>query len=245
MTPRRTLATAQRVLRQLKHDRRTIGLMFGLPTILMGLLAWMVVDQPGAFDHWGPPILGIFPLIIMFAVTSVATLRERTSGTLERILAMPLGRGDLLGGYVLAFGLVGIVQAAFISAFAFWAYGMEIPGSPFLLAGVAIADAILGTAMGLAASAVSRTEFQAVQMMPLLLFPQLFLCGLIVPLDAMPDALQWIAHLVPMTYAIKAADIAIANDSITADYLTNMGVVLGFIVLALVLGGVTLRRRTP
>lgn len=245
MTPKRTLATTRRVLRQLKHDRRTIGLMFGLPTVLMGLLAWMVADQPGAFDHWGPPILGIFPLIIMFAVTSVATLRERTSGTLERILAMPIGRGDLLGGYVLAFGLLGIVQAAFISAFAFWAFGMEIPGSPALLAGVAIADAILGTAMGLAASAVSRTEFQAVQMMPLLLFPQLFLCGLIVPLDAMPDALQWIAHLVPMTYAITAADIAIANVSITADYLANMGVVLGFIVLALVLGGVTLRRRTP
>ena len=244
MTPRRTMATAKRVLHQLKHDRRTLGLMFGLPTVLLGLLAWMVVDQPGAFDQWGPPILGIFPLIIMFVVTSVATLRERTSGTLERILAMPLGRGDLIGGYVIAFGLVGIVQAAVVSGFAFWVFGMEIPGSPLLLAAVAVTDAILGTAMGLAASAVARSEFQAVQLMPALIFPQLFLCGLIVPLEAMPDALQWIAHVMPMTYAIEAAGEAIAHVDATSAYWTNLGMVGVFVLLSLMLGGLTLRRKT-
>ena len=244
MTAHRTLATARRVLRQLRHDRRTLVLMFGLPTVLLGLLALMLVDSPGTFDAWGPPILGIFPLIVMFLVTSVATLRERTSGTLERLMAMPLGRGDLLAGYVLAFGLIGIAQAAIVSAFAFWAYGLEIPGSPLLLAGVAVLDAILGTAMGLAASSVARTEFQAVQMMPALMFPQLFLAGLLVPREQLPTVLEWASWAMPMSYAVDAANAAIRSTDVTGDYLAAVAMTVVFIVLSLLIGGLTLRRAT-
>lgn len=244
MTWHRTFATAARVLRQLRHDHRTLVLMFGLPTALLGLLALMLVDSPGTFDVWGPPILGIFPLIIMFIVTSVATLRERTSGTLERLLAMPLGRGDLLAGYVLAFGLIGIVQAAIVSAFAFWVYGMQIPGSPLLLALVAVLDAILGTAMGLAASSVARTEFQAVQMMPALIFPQLFLAGLLVPRDDLPAVLQWPSWLMPMSYTVDAANAAVASADVSGDYLAAVAMSLLFVIASLVIGGVTLRRAT-
>ena len=244
MTRHRTLATAGRVLRQLRHDHRTLVLMFGLPTVLLGLLALMLLDSPGTFDLWGPPILGIFPLIIMFIVTSVATLRERTSGTLERLLAMPLGRGDLLAGYVLAFGLIGIIQAAIVSAFAFWVYGMQIPGSPLLLAVVAVLDAVLGTAMGLAASSVARTEFQAVQMMPALIFPQLFLAGLLVPRDDLPTVLLWPSWLMPMSYTVDAANAAVANADVTGDYVAAVAMTLVFVIASLVIGGVTLRRAT-
>jgi ABC-2 type transport system permease protein len=244
MTPRLTLATAHRILLQLRHDRRTLGLVFGLPTVLMGILAWMLVDKPGAFDAWGSLILGIFPLVVMFLVTSVATLRERTSGTLERLLAMPIGRGDILGGYALAFSALGIAQAIVVSLFAFGVYGLDIPGSPVLVAVVAVVDALLGTALGLGASSVATTEFQAVQMMPLLLFPQLLLCGLLVPRADLPPVLEAISWAMPMSYAIDATNDAVASSTVTSAYLLSISVVIGFSVVALGVGGLTLRRQT-
>lgn len=244
MSPRLTWATAHRILQQIRYDRRTLGLIFGLPTVLMGLLALLLIDRPGAFDAWGAPLLGVFPLIVMFLVTSVATLRERTSGTLERLLAMPIGRGDLLGGYAIAFSLLGALQAIVVSLFSFGLFGLDIAGSALLVGLVAVADAVLGTALGLAASSLARTEFQAVQMMPLMLLPQLILCGLIVPRDQMPTILEWVSYLMPLSYAMTATFDAMVNATVTATYLLNLGAVLAFAAAALAIGGPTLRRQS-
>lgn len=244
MSARLTLATARRILQQIRHDHRTLGLIFGLPVVLMGLLAWMLVEVPGAFDTWGAPLLGIFPLIVMFLVTSVATLRERTAGTMERLLTLPIGRGDILAGYALAFSLLGAAQAVVVSAFSFGLFGLDIPGSTVLVGAVAVADALLGTALGLAASSLARTEFQAVQMMPLMLFPQFLLCGFIVPRDELPTVLEWLSWLMPLTYGMNAVFEAVAETSVTAYYLANVGAVLAFAVAALAVGGLTLRRQT-
>ena len=245
MSLRLTLATTRRILQQLRHDHRTLGLIFALPTVLMGLLALMLMDRPGAFDDWGPLLLGIFPLIVMFLVTSVATLRERTTGTMERILAMPIGRGDILLGYAIAFSILGAAQAIVVSLFSFGLFGLDIAGSPLLVGLVAVADALLGTALGLAASSLATTEFQAVQMMPLIIFPQLFLCGLLVPRDQLPAILEWLSWLMPLSYAVDATTEAVANDSVTSGYLISMAVVVAFAGGALAVGGLTLRRQTP
>lgn len=244
MSVRLTLATAQRILQQIRHDHRTVALIFGLPTVLMGLLAFMLIDRPGAFDVWGAPLLGIFPLVVMFLVTSVATLRERQSGTMERLLSMPIGRGDILAGYALAFSLLGTLQAVVVSTFSFTLFGLDIPGSPALVAVVAVADALLGTALGLAASSLASTEFQAVQMMPLLLFPQLFLCGLLVPRDELPPLLEWVSALMPMSYAIDATHEGMTNSTVTAAYVANLAAVIAFALAALAIGGLTLRRQS-
>jgi ABC-2 type transport system permease protein len=244
VSARLTLATARRILQQIRHDHRTVALIFGLPTVLMGLLALLLADRPGAFDSWGAPMLGIFPLLVMFLVTSVATLRERTSGTMERLLAMPIGRGDILAGYALAFSLLGAAQAVVVSLFSFGLFGLDIPGSPLLVGVVAVADALLGTALGLAASSLARTEFQAVQMMPLMLLPQFLLCGFIVPQDELPLVLGWLSWLMPLTYGMNAVFEAMEQPSVTAYYLVNLGVVLAFALAALAVGGLTLRRQT-
>ena len=244
MTVRLTLATARRILQQLRHDRRTLGLIFGLPTVLMGLLALMLIDKPGAFDAWGPLLLGIFPLIVMFLVTSVATLRERTSGTMERLLSLPIGRGDILGGYALAFSLLGTAQAVVVSAFSFGVFGLDIAGSPLLVGVVAVVDALLGTAMGLAASSLATTEFQAVQMMPLVIFPQLFLCGLLVPRADLPPVLEWLSWLMPLSYSVDATNEAVSQASVTTAYLVSIAVVVAFALASLAVGGLTLRRQT-
>ncbi len=243
MTARRTFATAGRVLRQLRHDPRTIALLLVVPVVLMGLLAW-IFPRP-LIDPFGPLLLGIFPLLVMFLVTSVATLRERTGGTLERLMATPLGKGDFVAGYALAFGTLGLVQAVVVSVFTFGPYGFSVTGSAALVGLVAVIDAILGTAIGLCLSALAQTEFQAVQFMPIVLIPQLLLCGLFVPVDALPGVLQPIAAILPLTYAIDATRQVVASPEVTAEFWRDIAILVAFVVAFLAVGALTLRRRTP
>jgi ABC-2 type transport system permease protein len=244
MTPRITLAVAGRVLTQLRRDHRTLAMLLVLPCLLITLLWWMFDDLPGNnFDRLGPALLALFPFIVMFLVTSVTTLRERSSGTLERLLAMPLGKGDFLFGYALAFGLIAAVQSALAVTLSVGVLGLDIDGPVWLLTCVAVADAVLGTALGLFVSAFAQTEFQAVQFMPLLVIPQILLCGLFVPRFLLPDVLETVSDLLPLSYAVDAMQ-HLARSSSTPDVWQDLAVVAGFAVAGLALGAATLRRRT-
>jgi ABC-2 type transport system permease protein len=238
----RTLATARRVLAQLRHDRRTVALVLVMPCVLLGLVAWMF-DGTDVLDRFGPVLVGFFPLLVMFLVTSVATLRERTSGTLERLMTMPLGRADLVLGYALAFAVLATVQALVVVAFATWVCGMHVEGPVALMVAVAVLNAVLGSALGLAASALARTEFQAVQLMPAVILPQLVTCGLLMPREAMPVVLERVSRGLPLTYAVDAMQ-HIARGAAWADVRGAVGAMALFTVGALVLGVATLRRRT-
>ncbi|WP_149204019.1 ABC transporter permease [Actinotalea subterranea] len=243
MNPTSTLATAGRVLRQIRNDPRTIGILIALPCVLVGLVAWMFDGTP-VLDQFGPLLVGLFPLIVMFLVTSVATLRERQSGTLERLMTTPVGKADVVVGYALAFGAIAVLQACVLAAFTVWVCGMDVAGELWVVLLVAVLDAVLGTALGLAASAVARTEFQAVQLMPVIIFPQLITCGLLMPRDAMPAALEAVSRVLPLTYGMEALQDLAAGAGF-AEVRGAIGVVVLFIVGALVLGATTLRRRTP
>jgi ABC-2 type transport system permease protein len=238
-----TLATMRRILAQLRHDRRTLGLLIGVPSLLMILLRY-VLNQPGVFDRFGPILLGVFPFIVMFIVTSVGTLRERTSGTLERLMTTPLGKLDLLLGYALAFGVTALVQAAVVGAIALTWLGLNLQGPIWALFLVTLLDAWLGMALGLFASAFARTEFQAVQFMPAFALPQLLLAGLFVPRGQMSTVLQWIADVMPLSYAVEAMQELTRHGDVTGTLVRDLIVVAGCALLALVLGAATLRRRT-
>lgn len=244
MNPRLLLATTHRVLSQLRADRRTMALMLVVPCVLIGLLAWIGGDTP-LFDRIGGPLLGLFPLSVMFVITSVTTLGERSSGTLERLLSTPLGRFDFLGGYALAFGIMAVLQALIASAFAIWVCGLEVEGSAAWLPVVAVASGLIGTALGLLASAFARTEFQAVQFMPAIIFPQFLLCGLIVPREAMPRELELFSAALPMSYAVDALTTVTTQAEPAADVIPDLGVLALFVLGALALAALTLRRRTP
>jgi ABC-2 type transport system permease protein len=243
VSPSLTIATAGRVLRQVRHDPRTVALLIVVPCVLLGLLAW-VYDGTGVFDRIGASLLGVFPFVVMFLITSVATLRERQSGTLERLLTLPLRKGDLIGGYALAFGLLGVVQAVVASAFSIWVLGLDIAGSTGLLVVVATADALLGTALGLLVSAFAATEFQAVQFLPAFVLPQFLLCGLLVPRDTMPAVLGAVSDVMPLSYAVDAMQTVTASATRSGDVLGDVGIVLAFVAGAVALGAATLRRRT-
>jgi ABC-2 type transport system permease protein len=240
----RTLATAGRILTQIRHDPRTIVLLLVVPSLLIGLVAWIFSDTH-TFSTIGPAMIALFPFVVMFLVTSITTLRERRTGTLERLLSMPLGKGDLIVGYTLAFGLLAVAQSAIAVAFAVWVCGLTVSGSIWLLLAVAVADAILGTTLGLLASAFANTEFQVVQFMPALIFPQILLGGIFIARSQLPDGLRQISDWLPLSHAIDAMQ-AVASNSQDAAYIGGELLILGaWIVGAIVLGSVTLRRRTP
>ncbi|MFJ8718391.1 ABC transporter permease [Streptomyces violaceus] len=240
----RTTATTTRVLRQLTHDPRTIALLLLIPCVMLLLLRYVFDGNPRTFDSIGASLLGIFPLITMFLVTSIATLRERTSGTLERLLAMPLGKGDLIAGYALAFGTLAIIQSALATGLAVWFLGLDVTGSPWLLLLVALLDALLGTALGLFVSAFAASEFQAVQFMPAVIFPQLLLCGLFTPRDTMHPVLETISDVLPMSYAVDGMNEVLHHTDMTATFVRDALIVAGCALLVLALGAATLRRRT-
>jgi ABC-2 type transport system permease protein len=248
--PRLTVATAGRVLRQLRHDHRTIAMMLVLPSLLLGLLylLWRDVPtlpgQPSLFDRVGLTMLGIFPFVVMFLVTSIAMLRERTSGTLERLLTTPLARLDLLLGYGLAFGLAAALQAVVTVTVATTVYDLDVAGSIWLVVLIAVVDAVLGVALGLLASAFARSEFQAVQFMPVVVLPQFFLCGLLVAREQMAGWLQAISDVLPLTYAVEALQEVGRSAAETSTMWRDIAIVAGAGVLALALAAGTLRRRT-
>ena len=250
-SPGTTLAITARVLRQLRHDHRTVGMLVVLPSALLGLLYLLWADlpappgQPEVFDRVGLTMLGILPFVVMFLVTSIAMLRERTSGTLERLLTMPLSRLDLLLGYGIAFGLAAAVQAVVTVTVATTLYDLDVAGPLELVVVIAVVDAVLGVALGLLASAFARSEFQAVQFMPVIVLPQVFLCGLLVPREQMAGWLQAISDVLPLTYAVEALQEVGAHTGATGRMWVDIGVVAGVAVLALALAAATLRRRTP
>jgi ABC-2 type transport system permease protein len=244
VSPRITLATAARVLRQLRRDPRTLALVFVVPAFLLVLFRYVFDAQPATFDRVGGPMVGIFPLVSMFLVTSIAMLRERTTGTLERLMSLPLAKLDLLLGYGIAFALLAIVQAAIASAVAFGLLDLDVEGAIWLVFVFAVANALLGMALGLFLSAFAATEFQAVQFMPAVILPQLLLCGLLVPRDKMAPLLEWVSWALPMTYAYDGLARATSGET-GARVAVDLAVVVGTILVALALGAATLRRRTP
>jgi ABC-2 type transport system permease protein len=240
-----TGGTALRVLTQLRRDPRTVALLLFVPAVLVTLIRYVFDGQPETFDRLGAPLIGLFPFITMFLVTSITMLRERTGGTLERLMSMPVSKLDLLAGYGLAFGLMAAAQAAITASVAFLLLGLDIGGSPVAVVLLAIANAVLGMSLGLFVSAFATSEFQAVQFMPAFVFPQLLLCGLFVARDQMAPVLEAISYALPLTYAYDALALAASGHNFGARGWVDVTVVIGITLLALGLGALTLRRRTP
>ncbi len=239
---RQTWATAVRVLRQLRHDPRTVALLILVPSLLMVLLRY-VFNSKLAFNNLAPALLAIFPFTLMFLITSITTLRERTSGTLERLMTTPLAKLDLLGGYAIAFSVVAAVQVLVAAGVSTW-LGLDVQGSFWGLLVVTALTALLGVALGLFTSAFARTEFQAIQFLPVVVFPQLLVCGLFHPRGEMARPLQWFADFMPLSYAVEALKKTAHSSDLGGAYLKDTLVIAGCVIAALLLATATLRRST-
>lgn len=243
MSLAKTLATATRVLRQLQHDRRTLGLLFVVPPVLISLLKYVFQGEPQTFNGLAPMLLGIFPMVMMFLITSIATLRERSSGTLDRLMTMPISKLDFILGYALAFSLIALIQAVITETVVLGLLQVSVMGGALATLVGAVLAAFLGTALGLFASAFARSEFQAVQFMPAFILPQLLTCGLFVARSQMAKPLQWFANVMPLTYSVDAMKQVTSFSSWTPTYTKDIVVVVGFALVALGLGSITIRRQ--
>jgi ABC-2 type transport system permease protein len=245
VSARATGATAHRVLSQLRHDPRTVVLLIAVPSLLLVLFKYVYEGSPAVFARVGLPMLGIFPFVTMFLVTSIAMVRERTTGTLERLLTTPMRKLDLLGGYALAFGAVALVQGVVAATVALGPLGLSVAAGVGVVLTLAVLNALLGMALGLFLSAFASTEFQAVQFMPAAVVPQVLLGGLLTPRDEMATVLRWVSDVLPMSYALDALSAARSSAILTGAMVLDIAVVVGCVLAALGLGAATLRRRTP
>lgn len=242
MSPRKTLATAQRVLGQLKHDKRTLAMVFVVPPVLITVLKF-VFQNSREFDHIAPMLLGIFPMVMMFLISSIATLRERTNGTLERLMTMPIGKTDFILGYAVAFSVLALIQALVTTGVMLGLLKVTVLGGTLQTLLGAVLAAVLGTALGLFVSAFAATEFQAVQFMPAFIFPQLLVCGLFVARSEMARPLQWLADVFPLTYSVDAMKQVTMHNHWSTTLTRDLLIVIGYILLALLLGSLTIRRQ--
>ena len=238
-----TLSTALRVLSQLRRDHRTVALIVVVPSVLLTLLRFLFDGQQVTFDRIAPPMLGLIPFFTMFIVTSVAMLRERTSGTLERLMSTPIAKIDLIVGYAMAFGVAALLQVGVASTITFGFLGAPSNHLVVFL-GLAGLSALLGMALGLFASAFANSEFQAVQFMPAFVLPQLLVCGLFVPRALMVGWLEALSNVFPLTYTYDALELVSTRQTVPGQVGRDAIVLVGFLVAALILGAATLRRRT-
>jgi ABC-2 type transport system permease protein len=243
MNPAVAAATARRVLQQLRGDHRTVALLVVVPSVLMILLRYVYDGSPRTFDSIGLSLLGIFPFVTMFLVTSVAMLRERTTGTLERLFTTRLAKLDLLLGYAGAFAVATVVQIGVASLIAFGWLGLDAPAGVGWVVALALACALLGMSIGLLVSAFAATEFQAVQFLPAVVLPQFLLCGLLTPRSQMADLLRWVSNAMPLSYAVEGMT-RVRLGIVDGVLIRDVVVVVGCILAALALGAATLRRRT-
>ncbi len=250
MNPRMMFATTKRVLDQLRHDHRSVALIMVVPALLLTGVYYLYENEtlppgfPRTFDRVGLMMLAIFPFVVMFLVTSITMLRERTSGTLERLLTTPIHKADLLFGYALAFSIMAALQSLVATAVAYWIFNLDIKGGPGYVVMIAVINAVLGVALGLLCSAFARTEFQAVQFMPVVVIPQILLCGLFVARDHMNSLLEGISNVLPLTFSVDALQQIADNTEATQTMWQDAGIMAAIVIGVLVLASFTLRRRT-
>jgi ABC-2 type transport system permease protein len=245
MSFERIRSITSRIVRQFLRDRRTLALIFIVPIVLMTLIALSFPKSigEGVLSYAAPALLAVLAVFFAFILTGVSFLRERSQGTLERLMASPLSRGELVLGYLFGFLIFAIVQSIIVLLFTIYALNIQYHGDLWQIFVMQIISTVGAVNLGILASTYARNEFQVVQFIPLFILPQVFLSGVLWPVEQMPNYLQWVSKFLPLTYAIRGLRSIMLNGVSLRDIPLEVGVLCAFAVAASIGAIFTLRKR--
>ena len=238
----RTLAIAIRIVSQILRDRRSIGLIFVAPIMVMSLVGFSFADQRLVLDRVAPALIATFALFFTFLLTGVSFLRERSQGTLERLLTTPVGRADILVGYLLGFLVFAAIQSLVVLLYTVVALQIDYEGSFAEMVVVLLVLTVAAVNLGIFVSTFARNEFQVVQFIPVILAPQIFLSGVILPVAQLPGYFQAVSNVLPLTYAVSGLKAIMLEGRGLSGAAGDIAVLTGFAVALLALAALTVRR---
>ena len=242
MTIDRTLAISTRIILQITRDHRSLALIIVAPVVVMSLVGFSFADRREILDLVAPGLIGTFVLFFVFLLTGVSFLRERAQGTIERLLTTPVGRADILVGYLLGFLLFAGIQAVVILLFTVFALQIQYQGSLWQIFVLLALVTLVAVNLGIFISTFARNEFQVVQFIPVILMPQIFLSGAVLPFEQLPGYFQAVGRFLPLTYAVEGLKGMMSEGKSLAGIGWELTVLGGFALLLLFLAALTVRR---
>jgi ABC-2 type transport system permease protein len=238
-----TFTVAQRVILQVVRDRRTIALIIVAPLVIASIAGFSIPDK-SSLDVFSPAILATLILFFGFLITGISFLRERTQGTLERLLASPISKMDVVAGYLL--GLLGFALLQTLIMFFYMVYVLDISYRGDLWQ-ILVFQALMGinaVCLGTFFSAFARNEFQMIQFIPLVIIPQVFVSGLFIPVDQLPVVLEWVSKFLPLTYGVEGIRAMMLQGQSLLDIGKDIWILVAYAAGLLILASLTLRQKS-
>ncbi len=241
MIPSRAFTIAARIIQQLVRDHRTLALIVVAPLMIITLIG-LSIPESNVLDYIAPALLATLALFFSFLLTGISFLRERSQGTMERLMASPVSRLDIVVGYLLGFFIFALTQSLIILLFTVYVLDVNYLGELWQVLVFQIVIVTGAVNLGIFISTFARNEFQVIQFIPLIITPQIFLSGVIWPVEQMPNYLQWLSAILPLTYAVDGLrDIMLAGKNLI-DVGFELSVLIGFAIIMSILATLTLRR---
>lgn len=239
--PSQAFTIATRIMHQLIRDRRTVAMIVVVPVLVMTLIG-LSFPESNVLDYIAPALLATLVLFFSFLLTGISFLRERSQGTMERLMASPVSRLDIVVGYLFGFFVFALTQTLIIVLFTIYVLDVNYYGDLWQIFVFQIVVITGAVNLGIFISTFARNEFQMVQFIPLIIIPQIFLSGVIWPVDQMPDYLQWLSVILPLKYAVDGLRAIMLAGQSLLDVGFELSVLIGFAVVMSILAATTLRR---
>jgi ABC-2 type transport system permease protein len=235
------MTIARRSIQQLARDHRTIGLIIIVPLVIASLIG-VSIPNKAMLNQTLPALLATLILFFGFLLSGISFLRERSQGTRERLMASPVSRLDIILGYLIGFLLFAIIQTLVLFFYTVYVINIDFLGELWQIILFQVLIGILSVCLGIFISAFARNEFQMIQFIPLIIVPQVFICGVLFPVNTLPDWLQWIARFLPLTYGVDGIRAMMLEGKGLVDIGKEIAVLAGYAIALMALAGISLRR---
>ena len=238
-----TFTVARRVMLQVVLDRRTIALILVVPLVIASIAGFSIPDK-STLDIFSPAILATLILFFGFLITGISFLRERTQGTLERLLASPISKMDVVAGYLMGLLLFALLQTLIMFFYMVYVLDINYRGD---LWQILVFQALIGinaVCLGTFFSAFARNEFQMIQFIPLIIVPQVFVSGLFIPTNQLPVVLEWVSKFLPLTYGVEGIRALMLQGQSLLDIGKDIGILAAYAAGLLILASLTLRQKS-